>query len=460
MKKGLCIVIGVLIFTLALAGCGGNSSQSSTQKVTEINIWSGDGGNQEFLMAEVEEYNRTTGVQKGIKINLSIYGDSFKNVYELAHSSDQAPELHSVVGNYVALAEKGWVIPVTDLPGGQEFVSNYDLDFIKSSWGMYNNKIYGVPYAVTTYKMVYNKDLFLKAGIADENGNAKAPETWADVINYANTITQQGNGIEYGIALPMKWGAFWKSGCIFPLSSSIGAMYFDQKKGAFNMEAYAPVFTEYLLKIKADKSYFPGPEGLDNDTARAQFAAGKVGMILAASYDVGVYNEQFPAQCDWGVCDVPYLDINNKYMQYASVSLSPVLISNSALRNDPEKVMQVYEWFCGKEMLKKLYKREIIIPAHQDVIESVGISSDKKGFAEFSNYKNAAIALPRPDQVVPEGDTMQDVFMKIWMGILPDVNSALRDLDNRFNMKYTEMIGNGDLNPQDYLFPDYDIRLK
>lgn len=31
-------------------------------------------------------------------------------------------------------------------------------------------------------------------------------------------------------------------------------------------------------------------------------------MKMAISWDVGVLNDQFPAKCDWGVCDLPVMD--------------------------------------------------------------------------------------------------------------------------------------------------------
>ena len=52
-----------------------------------------------------------------------------------------------------------------------------------------------------------------------------------------------------------------------------------------------------LLKMKDSGTLFPGSDSMENDAARAQFAAGRIGMKMAASWDVYVLNEQFPAEC-------------------------------------------------------------------------------------------------------------------------------------------------------------------
>jgi len=101
-------------------------------------------------------------------------------------------------------------------------------------------------------------------------------------------------------------GLLWILHAAVPSSGSEG---FDPKTGKFDYSVLKPVL-ETVMGIKEDGSFYPGAEGLDNDPARARFAEGNIGMKFAWSWDVGVFNDQFAAKCDWGVAPIPVEDKN------------------------------------------------------------------------------------------------------------------------------------------------------
>ncbi len=58
-----------------------------------------------------------------------------------------------------------------------------------------------IPLVGEVVGIVYNKAMFKEAGLLDENGEAKAPETWDDVYEYAKALTKDGQtgiGIDWG----------------------------------------------------------------------------------------------------------------------------------------------------------------------------------------------------------------------------------------------------------------------
>ena len=67
--------------------------------------------------------------------------------------------------------------------------------------------MYKLPFNVITYGLVYNKDMFKKYGIVDENGEPTPPETYDEMREYAKRMTNPEED-DYGIILPEKWGAF------------------------------------------------------------------------------------------------------------------------------------------------------------------------------------------------------------------------------------------------------------
>ena len=56
---------------------------------------------------------------------------------------------------------------------------------------IYKNNIYGIPVKVDDRILYYNKDLLIREGLVDKNGNAKPPETWKELEEYAIKLTKK-----------------------------------------------------------------------------------------------------------------------------------------------------------------------------------------------------------------------------------------------------------------------------
>ncbi|MCP4380757.1 MAG: extracellular solute-binding protein [Hyphomicrobiales bacterium] len=78
---------------------------------------------------------------------------------------------------------------------------NFDIDDIPEAiievYGRYRGSsspnpdgLWSVPYKFDVYLAQYRTDLFEQAGIVDENGNAKPPETWAELLDNAATLKE------------------------------------------------------------------------------------------------------------------------------------------------------------------------------------------------------------------------------------------------------------------------------
>ncbi len=66
-------------------------------------------------------------------------------------------------------------------------------DYFDPAWAeaQYDGKLYGVPNNMDSRVLMYNKDLLVKAGLVDENGEAKPPRTWEDLEEYATRLTER-----------------------------------------------------------------------------------------------------------------------------------------------------------------------------------------------------------------------------------------------------------------------------
>ncbi|MFA9381163.1 MAG: hypothetical protein ACERKO_08890, partial [Acetanaerobacterium sp.] len=80
-------------------------------------------------------------------------------------------------------------------------------------------------------------------------------------------------------------------------------------------------------------------------------------------------------------------------------------------------------------------EQSLYIPYRQEAIDLAASEPEKKGFAEYSNLPQKAIALPMPDTAVSvEGDGYRETIIKILTnGYGDDVKGALKELDGRYN---------------------------
>ncbi|MBO5059505.1 MAG: extracellular solute-binding protein [Clostridia bacterium] len=440
MKKTrqiLCAALAAMM-TLSIASCG-TTETSGGNKIEKITVWSNAAGTKDVLEKLVQEYNENEGKEKGIMIEYTVHGGDYAQTLDMAFANDRAPDMMNIQGERRNYVDKGYLMPIDDLPGMDEFLAKYDEETLTRF--AVDGRIYSVPTQVTAVGLIYNKDLFKKAGIVDENGEAKPPRTWAEMVDAAKKITDVPNKV-YGIALPMKWGGYWSWDFQKPMFSATGKYTYDHANDVYDYSLYKEPL-EYLLQIKEDKSFYPGPEGLDNDPARAQFAEGFVGMKFAASWDVSVLTNQFPAKCDWGVAPVPAINEEaiGKYY-YESADECALDVSSKAREKDPEKISEVYRFFNSDEVLTRLYEEGCIIPYRSECITNATKISDAKGWVEFGEIATKSKAVQGWVSLKLEGESDKDALNKVWYGTMT-VDEFIADRNKIWNDAYQKALAEG-----------------
>ena len=148
--------------------------------------------------------------------------------------------------------------------------------------------LYGLPTSNYTQGLIYNRKLFTEAGLNPDN----PPTTWAQVEQDATAIAKLGNGIE-------GWGDYSagnNGGWHF-------SSYIDAVGGTMVNDTTAPPTASFdtpdaqavlqaLHNLRFKDNAMSATQGLAWGTLQQQFAAGKLGMYIAAPDDV--YNVIVP----------------------------------------------------------------------------------------------------------------------------------------------------------------------
>ncbi|WP_440118294.1 ABC transporter substrate-binding protein [Paenibacillus sp. QZ-Y1] len=431
VKKWMVTTLSALV-ALSLAGCStdsGTKANSGTSASgendggkTKIVYWTPDRHDADFMKSKIDEFNHTN--KDNIEVEMTVMGDNYPQAVDIAFASKQAPDVLQV-NDFQTYYQKGYLAPI-DGYMSDEMKAMFKDNLIDNK-NTIDGKVYSLPNTGQVWRLVYNKDIFKKAGIESP------PKTLAEMVEDAKKITEAGKseGI-YGFASPFKSGSgFWRAAnTIAGASNSDGIDGFNYKTGQFDFSMYKDIALA-LRQMNEDGSMLPGVESLDIDPLRAQFAQGKIGMYINHSGEPGVYKDQFPTKEDWAAAPVPTSDGTIKG---ASQVIGGSYIGINADSANKEAAWKFMEYVYSKDLQSEYYEKGYGI----SLIPAV-LSSEKKpnipGIEGFLPKRYDAIFPANPSVVTEsslEGTKWSDAF-SIFVFTGGDLDGVIKDLDTRYN---------------------------
>jgi multiple sugar transport system substrate-binding protein len=189
-------------------------------------------------------------------------------------------------------AQSGLIYPVSDVLS-QSVSSNLIQKFLKD--GQYQGTNYGIPFTTSTRALYYNKKIFAAAGIS------APPQTWAQLQADAAKIKAKGY-IGYGMPL----GSEEAQAELLLWFLGNGGGYLDAS-GKYAISSPQNVATlTFMKQLAASGDTQPNPGGTDRKTVWADFAQGKVGMVLGSPAVIPIIQQAGVLKAaDYGTADVP-----------------------------------------------------------------------------------------------------------------------------------------------------------
>ncbi len=423
MKKTFVWLLALTMLLLCTAGA------LASDPVT-ITVWSDNAHEKELRNKQIEEFNETIGKENGVFVEYTVYGDNYSDSIKIAARTDEAPDMFRADTKWMQdFVDAGYVIPLSQFEGSDALVAKYD-GLLAKQYHIFNGEVYTLPYNLTTYKFVVNVDLFKAAGLEVPYDGW----TWAQVREYAKKITEVSAGKAYGFGLSLKSAWTLSSYITMPAGCNIGHYGYDWNGAKFNFAALSPIIEEVYGMAQVDGSVFPGFEGLDGDGVRAQFSEGRIGIMGAASFDAAVYNEQFPAKCEWAVVPEPSLS-EEGYPYKEFVQPTQLLVMGKKALEHPKEALLVFEYFYSDACAAQMYEQGLYVPIRQEAIDMATKQPEAKGFAEFANIEQKFVMSAMPDTLISlEGPAYREVIVNLLAGQAgSDIKGALEDCDARYN---------------------------
>ena len=209
----LCLVFAVLL-TLSM------TASSEDTKVKEIVFWHHEAPEERVNTFQeiIDDFNAAYPQYK-VRQEVVMWGDAWVKT-ATAISSNTAPDFQFGIPDLMLTAFKAdGLLPVTDLI--KELDEKHDFSQSQLDIYSYDNEYWGVPIFTMLWGVCYRPSIVQKY-----LGHTDAPETWADLLNYAKIITEKSNGEVYGIGLSSAKNLMADES-FYTVMASSGSMPFD-----------------------------------------------------------------------------------------------------------------------------------------------------------------------------------------------------------------------------------------
>lgn len=281
MKNIMKILLLSLAMMLVLFGCSSDSAtdDSSDDGVTTITFmnYSSSGANEETLLKMVEAFESKN---PDIKVEVRTYGfgDYFQQLATTIAGNSTPDVFELNIENFRAYQSKGVISKIEGADTSQIHPTTLEAFAIDGTQ-------YGLPTKFSNVVMIYNKDLFDKAGVKYPT----ADWTWDDELAAAKEIRALGEEY-FGVFRPIQTWEFYKT-----VEQNGGSMM-NESQTAYTLNSDENVTALEMMVDRINGSNVtPNPDQMGGMGDWDLFKSGRLGMIVTGIWAFPDFTEN----CDF-----------------------------------------------------------------------------------------------------------------------------------------------------------------
>ncbi|MFS0726411.1 ABC transporter substrate-binding protein [Paenibacillus sp. 1P07SE] len=448
------------LLLLGLSGCAAapsepaeNANNQPHEDVVTLTVAVQDYTEWKALDVAIGQYEQD---HPGIRIELTrLPGDRYDEFLHMMMTSGQGPDLFHASTEWISTyLYKNWLLDLSEWvePDVLTDYPDWAVDYTRE-----NSRFYAIPSEASTLRLVYNKELFLRAGLDPE----QPPATLDELVNYAANISRAGQGYRiYGFALP--------AGENGPLQQALeagstrsGRYYYRYRDGSYDFTVYVPWF-ERMLDMKQQGGMFPGETSLSMNTALTQFAEGNIGMMHMTNREYAALLSMMENQSQLGVALPPVYGSEHGDAGALMLTLqAPLAVHNHTLHK--EEAVGLWQALHASIYREQLLEEGFSIPLQRQasperIRSDYALSEFQPGPGEspypqepnFIMENRAASGL-----IQPGGASRIKVYKDVLLGVEPP-QEALSALTEQYNRSLENAVYRGLINREHFVYPDFD----
>lgn len=376
-KRVLAMVLAVLTVGSLITGCGKEKSGGDDKEVKTLTFYGfSDWVDTEPYKAVYEEVKAQFEKENpGYEIDLQSdpWGD-WQQKYKTQFVSGNPADIFMVNNpDFPSFANSGNLLDM-----GEYVEEGYFDNFFPGVLEMYKwkEKNMAIPFTTDCRILWYNKEIFEEAGLDPEN----PPQTWDEMVEYANTITEKTGKYGFGMDLGLKE---------FPIASlycASGSQIIEtDSDGNITPNVDTEEYRKYLETLEALKPTFePDYANLGYHDVARLFAEGQFGMIISGNMaETSIYEKDF-----WGQALVPTMDETTEKASFGGGF--GIAVSNQT--EAPEQAVKFAQMLCDAQYNAGLVSD---MPASDEGLKNSEFSKDDKYAVFMEQIQTVKQTMPK-----------------------------------------------------------------
>ena len=353
LRKSFLAVVALL--SLLVAACGGTAAPSGTlgplSGDVRISGWSSTPTEDALL---TDSINAFKAANPGVNVKWEPIAQDYSTVLKTnLAAGTEADVFYIDVSDIDSLMKTGKLLALDDYMAKTGTSKNDFVSTLINAFS-YNGKVYGIPKDFNTLGLVYNKDLFKAAGVAEPTNDW----TWTDLSAAAKKLT---TGSVVGLSLPADAARFmpflWQAGGdLNAINNSAG-------------QAAVDFYTGFEAKDSVSKL----PSELGMGWAGEAFEKGRAAMVFEGGWLPADLNNNFKS-VNYGVVQMP------KGTAAKSNLIFTVSYSVSAKTKNPNAAWALTNYLTGADNQAKVLKAGFALPTRQALSSQITNANSKAIF--------------------------------------------------------------------------------
>ncbi len=439
MKKSICILLIITMFSAILVSCGnaGNQapssispSESSTpapeQDVTELH-WIAPGVGEKswegLIVPVLERYYEQTGV----KIVSEHY--AFNDLIELIEvkigSGSTDYDILSVDAPLVsAYAKRGYLLPLDEFYSTDELNKYTDASVDAGSW---DGKFYSPPFANSSQVLWYNTDLLAQAGVTIPENDENNRLTYEEIAQLSKDVLavldpNGTNGI-FGFDFQQVGRTYQMN----PLANSLGGLNISADgmslKGVLDSEPWIKALTWYQTQINDKVS----TRGISADELPNYFYSGKLVFMIGATY----IGESAEAN-DMTTYDYTYLPAFEGHKDKVASATGSWNFGVNAATTKAAASAEFVKFITQGEGNDMWLDIRGEMPARKDKLQAIIDNPDSPRYLKIGAYEAINTAYPRA--LTPAYNEYSTIIDNLWADVRngADINEVVNSSISQF----------------------------
>lgn len=426
-----------LLTATAVAGCG--SDDGSAGRRDGLTWWDHFGPLEDLHQQMFDEWAQTPD---GVPVEYTRHqAESMGQAMQLARTSDQLPDVHSLAGLQLPAAtlhEEGWFQPAQF---DDETLARFADGALVEGVTMFGGEVYSFPifsFRQHTSANWYNRELLEQADLDPDS-----PPTTYDEFRAACAEVKKKTGA-HGFVFPFK-APDGGAAHVRTLAQAGGfegdvlnAVDFRTGEFSYHSEQHLAAF-EFLLSLQQDGHLLPGSTSMNGKQARARWAAGAAAFWFEGPWCPGVVVQDLTAFAD--KMDVgPLLVPEEGMTPVAYTGPIPGAFFLSDQSQNPEQASAAMALFSTEEYSRRLAENMDQPPADLSVIDDVDVHPSYRKAIEM--YKTDVFLAPAAivgnsdvarveAKTTPVSPDLGAIIAGTFSGQISDVANALKELSDR-----------------------------